>query len=69
MIGDCMTIYEKIVERYQWDALDVFWPWSDPDGVRAAKATFGNKLTGCRVGLLINFNVPVLTKGIKRMVL
>jgi len=27
------------------------------------------KLTGCRVGLLINFNVPVLKKGIKRMVL
>jgi len=27
------------------------------------------KLTGCRVGLLINFNVPVLTQGIKRMVL
>jgi GxxExxY protein len=27
------------------------------------------KLTGCRVGLLINFNVPVLRHGIKRMVL
>ncbi|MFQ6101512.1 MAG: GxxExxY protein [Anaerolineae bacterium] len=27
------------------------------------------KLTGCRVGLLINFNVPVLKNGIKRMVL
>jgi len=27
------------------------------------------KLTGCRVGLLINFNVPVLKQGIKRMVL
>ena len=27
------------------------------------------KLTGCRVGLLINFNVPVLKHGIKRMVL
>ena len=27
------------------------------------------KLTGCRVGLLINFNVPVLRQGIKRMVL
>ena len=26
------------------------------------------KLTGCRVGLLINFNVPVLKDGIKRMV-
>ena len=27
------------------------------------------KLTGCKVGLLINFNVPVLKNGIKRMVL
>jgi GxxExxY protein len=27
------------------------------------------KLTKCKVGLLINFNVPVLMKGIKRMIL
>ena len=27
------------------------------------------KLTGCRVGLLINFNMPVLKNGIKRMAL
>jgi GxxExxY protein len=27
------------------------------------------KLTNCKVGLLINFNVPVLKNGIKRMVL
>ena len=27
------------------------------------------KLTGCKVGLLINFNVPVLKQGLKRMVL
>ena len=27
------------------------------------------KLTKCRVGLLINFNVPVLKQGIKRLVL
>lgn len=27
------------------------------------------KLTGCRVGLLMNFNVPVLKRGIKRLVL
>jgi GxxExxY protein len=27
------------------------------------------KLTGCRVGLPIDFNVPVLKRGIKRMVL
>ncbi len=51
MIGQCMTIYEKIVERYRWDALAVFWPWSDPDGVRAAKRTFGQDiLIGSIVG-------------------
>lgn len=27
------------------------------------------KLTNCKVGLLINFNVPVLKDGVKRMVL
>ena len=27
------------------------------------------KLTNCRVGLLLNFNVPVLKQGIKRLVL
>jgi GxxExxY protein len=26
------------------------------------------KLTGCRVGLLINFNVPLIRDGIKRIV-
>lgn len=27
------------------------------------------KLTGCKIGLLINFNVPVLRQGLKRMAL
>jgi len=27
------------------------------------------RLTGCKVGLLINFNVPVLKQGIRRLVL
>jgi GxxExxY protein len=27
------------------------------------------KLTKCRVGLLVNFNVPTLKQGLKRMVL
>ena len=27
------------------------------------------KLSGCKLGLLINFNVPVLKEGIKRLVL
>jgi uroporphyrinogen decarboxylase len=51
MIGQCMAIYEKIVDRYRWDALAVFWPWSDPDGVRAARGTFGDDiLIGSIVG-------------------
>ena len=43
-IAICMEIYERIVERYQWDALAVYWPWSDPDGVAAAKRTFGESI-------------------------
>lgn len=31
MIDRCMEIYGKIIEKYQWDALAVYWPWSDPD--------------------------------------
>jgi len=51
MTDQCMAIYEKIVERYEWDALAVFWPWSDPDGVVAAKKTFGDSiLIGSIVG-------------------
>ncbi len=50
-IGLCMEIYEKIVGRYRWDALAVYFPWSDPDGVRAAKKVFGNDiLIGSIVG-------------------
>lgn len=51
MISHCMNIYEKIVSRYQWDALAVFYPWSDPEGVVAAKKTFGDDiLIGSIVG-------------------
>ncbi len=51
MIEACMDVYVRIVERYQWDALAVYWPWSDPDGVRAAKRTFGDRiLIGSIVG-------------------
>ena len=43
-VGQCIAIYERIVERFQWDALAVYWPWGDPDGVRAAKAAFGDAI-------------------------
>lgn len=43
-VAHCMAIYERIVERYHWDGLAVFWPWSDADGVRAARRTFGDDL-------------------------
>lgn len=43
-IGVCMAIYERIVERFAWDALAVYWPWCDTDGVAAAKRTFGDDI-------------------------
>lgn len=53
-VGECMEIYARIVERFQWDALAVYWPWSDPDGVRAAKKTFGDRiLIGGIVGMSV----------------
>jgi len=44
MIGECMEIYHRIVERFGWDALCVYWPWGDPDGIVAAKGTFGDDI-------------------------
>ena len=44
MVEQCMECYARIVDRYQWDALAVFWPWSDPDGVIAAKKVFGDHI-------------------------
>lgn len=44
LIGRCMDIYQRIVDRYEWDALVVFYPWGDPDGIQAAKRTFGNSI-------------------------
>lgn len=43
-IATCVEIYQRIVERYQWDALAVYWPWGDPAGVRAAKRAFGEQI-------------------------
>lgn len=41
----------------------------DLEPIHEAQLLTYMKLTGCRIGLLINFNVPVLKQGIKRMVL
>ena len=43
-IAVCMEIYQRIVERYRWDALAVYWPWGDPDGIRAAKRALGESI-------------------------
>src|SRR5210317_2030635 len=53
-IDSCMKIYSRIVEQYKWDALCVYWPWSGPDGVRAAKKLFGDSiLIGGFVGMTV----------------
>lgn len=50
-VGACMEIYARIIERFDWDALLVYWPWCDPDGVRAAVRKFGRQtLIGGVVG-------------------
>jgi len=33
-ISTCLDIYERIVERYHWDALTVYWPWERSAGRR-----------------------------------
>lgn len=43
-IGTCMEVYGRIIERFGWDALAVYWPWADPDGVAAAKREFGQEV-------------------------
>jgi uroporphyrinogen decarboxylase len=43
-VDDCMKIYDRIIHTYQWDALCVYWPWGDPDGIRAARAAFGDEI-------------------------
>ena len=70
MIAACIEIYACIVDAYAWDALAVYWPWSDPDGVIAAKKVFSeriaiggksvvfSRLTGIRV---ISANYPGTT--------
>ncbi|MFP4443996.1 MAG: uroporphyrinogen decarboxylase family protein [Spirochaetia bacterium] len=50
-IKHCMNIYEAIFRRFEWDALAVYFPWSDPEGVRMAKERFGSeKLIGGMCG-------------------
>lgn len=50
-IAGCMDIYAQVIEEFRWDALSVYWPWGDPDGVRAAKRAFGDRiLVGGMVG-------------------
>lgn len=53
-IGRCMEIYARIIDRFAWDALLVYWPWSDPDGVRAAVREFGGRVV---VGGVVNGGV------------
>jgi GxxExxY protein len=39
------------------------------DPIHEAQLLTYLRLTGCKIGLLINFNVPVLIEGVKRRVL
>ena len=55
VVGDCVVVELK--------AFDSLLP------VHKAKILAYLKLTGHRLGLLINFNVPVIRQGVKRVAL
>ena len=55
LIGDAVIVELKAVEKL--------------DEVHQAQLITYLKLTGRRLGLLVNFNVPVLKQGIKRLVM
>lgn len=43
-IAQAIEIYERIIERFAWDAIALYSPWGDPDGIVAAKRAFGNDI-------------------------
>ena len=55
MVGDKVVVELKVVNELA--------------PIHEAQLLTYMKLTNCRVGLLLNFNVPVLKQGIKRLVL
>lgn len=55
LVEDCIVLELKVVEYLH--------------PVHEAQLLTYLKLSGCRVGLLLNFHVPLMKNGIKRMVL
>jgi uroporphyrinogen decarboxylase len=43
-IGECVEMYARIVERYQWDAIAAWRPWCEPEMVAAVKRVLGNEI-------------------------
>jgi uroporphyrinogen decarboxylase len=52
-IDQNLKIYDKIITRYEWDALAAWCPWCDPDMVGAAKKAFGDRIL---VGTMLGAN-------------
>ena len=55
IVEDLVILELKSVEKFE--------------GIHEAQLLTYLKLTGLKVGLLINFNVPILKEGIKRLIL
>lgn len=61
-LGRAVEIYARIVERFKWDAVLVFSPWGDPDGVRAVKQALGKEIAvGGLAGTAGNFSIDTVT--------
>jgi GxxExxY protein len=55
LVGGLVIVELKAVERL--------------DHIHTAQVLTYLRLSGCRIGLLINFNVPLLLNGIRRLIL
>jgi hypothetical protein len=73
--GDGLTFHTKVAKNAKDDDATTNQPRRTRKSVESllplheAQLLTYLKLTGCKVGLLINFNVPLLKQGIKRFVL
>jgi GxxExxY protein len=66
LVGDCGYRMDFLVEQSvvaELKAVELLLP------IHEAQLLTYLRLSKCKIGLLINFNVPVLKQGIKRMAL
>ena len=50
LLDRCIEVYARIIDRFQWDALGVWAPWGDADGIAAVRKNLVDTMVGGYVG-------------------